>query len=1006
MASRRLAISSLLCADDSDTPVAGPSRHSPPDYVSAAQTNAYNRSSTPLGSSPRPSSTSPLTGVMIPMSTQPTSYIGGRTPSPASHFAHAPSTPSTSASIPRRSYKEIAFDDYTTHAASVTSPSANRPAANLQDYHLRRQLPQPPRPTLPQSPSTTSYHLQERADPYSVSECWYSSLPLRPTGQTDLVLSTHLAQPTSFVSSPSRSPIIPYASSHRQTSRSPINPRQGPHFDQPQSPRRSYRPSLSPVQVLSQPPPVSSSPAFASPPLPHQTTPQHPTYRSPTQSRHAISSLLTASPPVSPPTTRASAASLPHILNSPVAPKSTTLDSPSGNTMGSLGMEGLEALVQAATQERERLNEEMIEDTMQASFSPRNALLHVQQSPLTAPVERSVPSSPLIGKDAPFDTRPSPQGLSDARSQHEQRGAPISLQLQFPSSSTQALTPFSESAVATSSPLALASMSRRSSRATRPSDLIADGVETLSPPPKRRRSSERSLQSALPDPLSPTPTPYFPLTDIPTQVKAEVIPLIGPGVAPPLDKTRIPVRFVGATSGTVAEPELSPTRGVVSSTSVPPTPTLAFASSPLVPASPDIDNANMQATSLSTNLLSVASNDAPPSVAQLKVKTRRKRPEGRDAGKPKGKERLAERRTQVSLRTSDSTTESQSGLHLQQNLVARDDDTDDWFREQFGESPATKSLDALSVTPASNEIATCPDPSVSRSKKSSRPSPPSHRTIASSKKSPQDRSSRSPTPLAMLEAELEGVVTTTTRPPSPLLPLVEPKSASPSPCRKLDSPPPTDVDLDTELERAIAGEAEPSIPPVPKQKPRPRPRPRPKVKAEDAAQLDVEDELLALLDGGDSGEKDKKHRANHVQPPAPAKDDNSAPATSFDSAGPSEHRGRKKHSSKATKASAPGSTVSSPALGGSSAMPPPASRDVSQVRDHSISRVTRDDYEPSTVTLTPAAGTPSTTPVPTPVLGATSKGKEGPAPKVRRVTIFKSRVANVSLEEGPGEAEG
>ncbi|KIP11999.1 hypothetical protein PHLGIDRAFT_33082 [Phlebiopsis gigantea 11061_1 CR5-6] len=648
--------------------------------------------------------------------------------------------------------------------------------------------------------------------------------------------------------------------------------------------------------------------------------------------------------------------------------------------MASLGMEGLEALVQAATQ---RLNEEMTEDTEQANSSRRDPLLHAQQSPLMTTVERSVPSSPLVGRDAPFNARPSPQGASDTPPQHEQRLVPIQSHIQAFSSPTHVLVPVRENAVATSSSLLVpASASRQSSRTTHPSDLMMDDTEALPPPPKRRRSSERSVRTALPDPALPTATPYSPLTDVTSQAKVEPIPLIGPGVAPPLDKSHISTRIVGLTPKTVVELESNSTRESGSPTPVPVPSRLTSVSAnpPLVPASPDVDNVNVRATSSPMTLLSVASNDAPAPEAHSKPKTKRKRAEGKEASRSKGKERLAERR-------------------MQHNSTARDDDTDDWFREQFGEPVATKSPDASSAVLAATEPSTRPDPSVIHPKKPSRLSPPSHRTTASSRKLPQEWRGRSPTPLAMLEAELEGVITISARPLSPAPPLVKSQSMSPSPRRKPESLPPIDVDLDTELERAVAGEVEPDVPPTPKQKPRPRPRPRPKVKAEDPVQLDVEDELLALLDGGDGGEKARKHRTHHAhtQPPTSAKDDISTPMTSSDGAGPSEHRGRKKHALRVTKAIAPGSAVSSPALDGVSTMPPPTSRDVSQARDNSTARIAKDEYEPLTAAPTPTAGTPSTTPAPTPVPVATSNNKESSMTAPKRKAPAKPKVKATSI---------
>lgn len=173
MASRRLAISSLLCADDPDAAVAGPSSHSPPELsqrTPAPETTVYGFAAQTYRSPP-PSNSSAWQVDSVrsisPLALQP--------PSPRSQVV-SPRPPSLS----RRSYKEIVLDDnYTGQFPSVTSPSANNAAVDTLSHNYRGHSSH----HSAYSPVHTSlngpFHAHERGEAYILAECEYISQSLR-----------------------------------------------------------------------------------------------------------------------------------------------------------------------------------------------------------------------------------------------------------------------------------------------------------------------------------------------------------------------------------------------------------------------------------------------------------------------------------------------------------------------------------------------------------------------------------------------------------------------------------------------------------------------------------------------------------------------------------------------------------------------------------------------------------------------------------------------------------
>ena len=285
------------------------------------------------------------------MSFQPAPHLRRRTPSPS-----LSSQPPSNAGSPvrRRGFKEIAFDNYQGQPGNYNDAYSHtfdyaEPSARAHAPH--REYPQSSAvATTPDLIHYNSSQLHTLSDP--------SRLPRQPR-RPSFGEPHQRPQPSrhstihALVNPPSQPPTTFYSSHQARSPRSdqqyPPTPVDGQPSYQPSS--STSRPTTSPIQTLHrQHQPASVSPTYSttsrisSPPS--SASSQRP------RSRHAIASLLTDSPPVP----RASAASLPHILNSPTLSRgSAALPSVSSSSHGA-HMGGLEALVQAATQERRRLS--------------------------------------------------------------------------------------------------------------------------------------------------------------------------------------------------------------------------------------------------------------------------------------------------------------------------------------------------------------------------------------------------------------------------------------------------------------------------------------------------------------------------------------------------------------------------------------------------------------------------------------------------------------------------
>lgn len=377
------------------------------------------------------------------------------------------------------------------------------------------------------------------------------------------------------------------------------------------------------------------------------------------------------------------------------------------------------------------------------------------------------------------------------------------------------------------------------------------------------------------------------------------------------------------------------------------------------------------------------------STPEVKPKAKKKRSDGKDVSKVNEKGKDKERISKPSASSGSRHTS-----HVHDKGKNQGDDTDDWFLEQFGDAEKGKTSDTAPTLPSASSFPTrrpdAPEPT-------HRKRPPSssieHRVHPLTTKRPP---SRSPTPIALLEAELDDVA------------LVPKPSASPShPTTSVPNPVATtvpDMDLDTELERAVTDEVDKPVAPArAKPKPRPRPKAKPKVEVEDAMDLDVENELLALLDDDGGKSKDKKYRTHPSQPQPQTTSDHPEgkyidAATGHSRAGTAV-QGEQKSKSKTSKAASSEAGL----------MLPPESGGTGDKRDATSSTKVGKDTAAATSPMrgTPV-DTPTPTPTPTPGPSATGKSKDGThASKVEadHLNVSEIMLTVAFAEEGSSQAK-
>jgi COMPASS component SPP1 len=607
-------------------------------------------------------------------------------------------------------------------------------------------------------------------------------------------------------------------------------------------------------------------------------------------------------------------------------------------------MEGLEALVQAATQERKRLDGEESGDVVSQSPSQMAPWTSPMLSPVDAPLFRS-PSTrrktilPLMGP-----TRE--PAYSDVRSPYEP-SSQLPSPHQLHRSLAKVLSP-----EALSTPM-IASSRRSSSpqRSMQPLHAISEDLDDSQPAPKRRRSSEHSAGSRKATPLvEEIPSslrPFSPTRDVmrlhlPSQPQ---VVALKPEVPDPSHSStkHIPTSPVAPLEDVqmsdAEQPPSVPTHLL-------PVDSLLTLSSDVISRSQGVD---IKAEALDTLVVPAPSSPVAGTNANMVAPQMKKQGLDRKAVN-KSREKSGEKSAKAAPRDTDSQVDSGS---------SRKDDTDDWFLEQFGDSETRKlpehSRDASSKS-ANSSSPQVPhlDEGHHRNKSASSSSEHRSRPITSKK-----QHSRSPTPVEMLEAELQDVPLVPNHYPSPQHPAALPISVSPHKVTRS-----SELDLDAELERTLEGEPE-----VRASKPKPKPRPKAKPKVEDATDMDVENELLALLDDEGDKEKERAKKEKHVLHHVPAQlsgtsvkrdsaSNNVTPTLSTSTS--SEQRGRTTNATRANKIDASETVLS--VVDASSLMPPPDSRGTSQARGDSKEKVKEDSEMPtarvavSTLTSTATSG--------------------------------------------------
>lgn len=405
MASRRLTISSLLCDDDdsAEASLAGPSTAHPiPSARDVLEPYTYSNHPQAVDHVPpyaRELKSLPAVHDAIPLSLQPAaSRLRRHTPEPAPPPDYHPSIPPSAS---RRSYKEIAFDDY--RDSPVSASTSSRPFGDTSDPSPRRRSPELEPVRHP--PSRTAIESLVHKRHYSASPSGRVSR-LDLTAQSGYPEGNYPSQPeppasTSYLRSPSHSPVVSHSSSQRRPSQSPLlSTTSSSFYTQSYASHYPYRPSLSPAHTSS-PIMPASAPPNSEPSYMQQHTPlADDAHYSPTLAKPTLSALLTHSPPVG-------RASLPHILNSPMMSRGHGLSFSAGTHSAiTPGMEALEALAEVATQARQREHSETDigmddnEGTINANTSPR-------ASPVAQPIEAGLKLSSAASR-SPSTARLSP----------------------------------------------------------------------------------------------------------------------------------------------------------------------------------------------------------------------------------------------------------------------------------------------------------------------------------------------------------------------------------------------------------------------------------------------------------------------------------------------------------------------------------------------------------------------------------------------------------------------
>ena len=423
MASRRLAISSLLCEDEEPPkPVAGPSSHStspsrpPSGFV---DTNSFN--------------TYPTTSQQYVNLTSPSPSITHLSPSQSLFQSehptfHPPPLVSPPIPIPRRNERLG-----TTHIPErrtrmemfVDDEPPNRVVIDHQSHFVSQNF----HPTTSTHTRRQSSHLDRQqfslgdrhdAQYHSPTECSYSSSPsVRPPSSSGPPPTLSPTQYSPFTHSPVRSP---HHVRHSPTHPDPSPLTLPPQYRRPSSSSDSqfprtymapldshYNPHLSPKSSIS----VQANSPF-------RLTPVHPSFSSTSAAPPFPASSSSGQVPPSPrhspvlsrsfgSATHSPVMSMRHPSNSPTVPK-PPLD----------GFGPLEALVQAATEERRRLSggsadipQSIRRSSDRSDSSP--SLRGVGTSPVltTAPVPQPQPHSP-----SPYSQ---PQSRSQTRSRSPER---------------------------------------------------------------------------------------------------------------------------------------------------------------------------------------------------------------------------------------------------------------------------------------------------------------------------------------------------------------------------------------------------------------------------------------------------------------------------------------------------------------------------------------------------------------------------------------------------------
>ena len=744
MSARRLTLSDLLCDEPSAPsippprqPVEIPSRPRPSHLASILNDTSAEPSNQERRGDIQGGLVSPRAPVrdVVPLSLQPV-QLRRHTPSPSLRRDATPGSYVAPQTVPTQiGYDRDGYGEGSRLGAPNRLPEYDRGFAGRQQHSLadspHQIYPTRPHDAFPATSYTSARPSSSRSAHSGSPTIQSFSNTFSYHSQAHSPSASHSPSSVYSLPLPQRQPSLSPALSSRPVTASPVNYFQPPPTQQPSNP--SPHTHYDPIR------PFLRGPGMMGPSSPTMLPSGSPPSTLLPTSVSRTSSVMHSSPRESEP--RSSAASISNILNSPSSARSN------------VGLGGLEALVQAATEERRRLSGELA----------------------PGPMSSRIDGSPRLSR-SPILERASVQPSMPARVY------------------TKPLSPL---------------LVRTSSGGHR--NILNDDVAIMSPPPTRDVDGEPPRKKRKSSDAPDTSTS----------------PVVVPPLTPPRNVALSPKLEVRALSPTVVSAEPSP---VVDDSLH----TTSMAAAPHEPGGSTSDNEAPTAPAAASPRLSVETVDEQildaVDMGQARVVEKEKGKQKEDKTREKEKKKKREQKTK-DKRASEQKHHSDAVVRHTEGGT-RDQDAHEWLLEHYASvSPGVQPAPAPASSDkgvAGSSVA-APQARTSRGAKTEGSHGRHHGDepgVARPSKTTKKARSRTPTPLAMLEEELDGVLPVSD--PVALsieddlgLDLASPVRASPV----VGVPDDNDIDVDNELLSLVD-----DAPPV-QHPPRPKPMTVPKFDA-------------------------------------------------------------------------------------------------------------------------------------------------------------------------------